>query len=52
MGLIEDQIIKATDESLSRPDNELIAKIIQYIEDHPEHAQDATNALKERLEEK
>ena len=51
MGLIEEQIIKATDSSLPRPDNELVAKIIQYLLEHPDQSQNAVNTLKERFDE-
>jgi hypothetical protein len=36
MGVITEQILKATDPSLAKPDKELISKILTYLENHPE----------------
>jgi hypothetical protein len=36
MGVVEDQILKATDSSLAKPDKELVTKILRYLENHPE----------------
>ena len=52
MGVIEEQIMKATDASLARPDKDLVAKIIQYLVNHPESHSSATEVMKRRFEER
>lgn len=49
MGIIEDEIDKATDSSLARPDNELVIKILQYLLENPDQSQNAVNAIMQRL---
>lgn len=49
MGILDKQISKATNSDLAKPDNHLIGKIIQYLEEHPEESENATNTIKERL---
>ena len=49
MGIIEDEIDKATDSSLARPNNELVIKILQYLLENPDQSQNAVNAIMQRL---
>jgi len=50
MGVISKQILKATDESLAKPNKELIAKIIKYLEKYPDSNKEAADALALRFE--
>lgn len=50
MGVITEQILRATDSSLAKPDKDLVSKILTYLEKHPECYPEAINTLKERFE--
>jgi hypothetical protein len=49
MGVISKQIIKATDDSQSRPNKELIAKIINYLQMYPDSHQEAVDTIRQRF---
>lgn len=50
MSEIEELIIAATSGELSRPDNDLISKIIDHLKANPADSELASKSIKDRLE--